>query len=212
MRRLILFVFSLLLLPAAVQAEFIEGTHYRKLAQAQPVKTGNKIEVREFFWYGCPHCYNLEPYIKKWLKKKPANVEFVLTPGTAPRWIVHAKTFYALEALGVRDKLHSAFFEAIHKQRRPLNTESSIAAFVAENGVDKDAFLKAYQSFGVHLKVEQAKATVKSYAVSSVPTLVVDGRYVTSPHMAGGNTQVTLLLDQLIKESKRERKRPSAKR
>ena len=212
MRCLILFVFSLLLLPTAVQAEFIEGTHYRKLAQAQPVESGNKIEVREFFWYGCPHCYDIEPYIKKWLKKKPADVEFVLTPGTAPRWIMHAKTFYALEALGVRDKLHSAFFEAIHKHSRPLNTESSIAAFVAANGVDQDAFLKAYQSFGVHLKVEQAKAIVKSYAISSVPTLVVDGKYVTSARMAGGNAQVTRLLDQLIKESKRDRKRPSAKR
>lgn len=210
-QRLIFLILCLWLLPGATQAQFVEGTHYRKLVFAQLVDTGDKIEVREFFWYGCSHCYDLEPTLKGWLKTKPANVKFITTPGAAPRWIVHAKAYYAFETLGIRDKLHTAFFDAIHLQRRQLRDEFSIAEFVAEQGVDKQAFLKAYQSFGVNLQVEQAKNLNKTYGINTVPALVVDGRYVTSVQMAGGNARLFSLLNHLVEKAAKERKRASAK-
>lgn len=192
---------------AAVAANYEEGVHYTELAFAQEVETGNRVEVREFFWYGCPHCDSLEPIIDKWLKQKPKQAEFVRTPGTAPRWLPHAQMFYAAEALGALPKLHPAFFKAMHQQNRPLADEASILKFVAEQGVDAAKFKEAMGSFGVRLKVEKAKQANEAYGINSVPTIVVDGKYITSPKMARGEAEVMKVVDFLVQRAAKERKK-----
>jgi thiol:disulfide interchange protein DsbA len=177
-----------------------------------PVETGNKIEVREFFWYGCPHCYMLEPALTRWLKKLPANAQFVRTPGTAsPRWELHAQAYYTFEALGVTAKLHEAFFKAVQEQHDTLNDEKSITDFAVSHGVDRKRFSEAFNSFGVRLKFEKAKQINKDLNIDSVPTLVVDGKYLTGPAMTGGEDEFFKVLDQLISKAAKERKKRPAK-
>jgi len=200
------------LMPGAGRADYTEGVEYVRLPQSQPVETGNKIEVREIFWYGCPHCYTLEPAINKWLKTKPADAQFVRMPAIlGPSWEPHARAFYAFEALGVTDKLHSAFFNALHAQGQALNNESSIAEFVAKHGVDKEKFLKAYNSFSVNAFVKNAVQMALRYGIESVPTLIVDGKFKTGSATVRGNDPLMQLVDYLVKKSAAERKKPNAK-
>lgn len=198
---------SLVLPLYAAAATFEEGRHYTELVFPQDVETGKQIEVREFFWYGCPHCYTLEPTLERWLGKKPKNVEFVRTPGTAPRWLLHAQAYYAAESLGAVPKLHSAMFNAIHAQKRQLDDEASLLKFVAEQGVDPAKFKEALNSFGVRLKVEKAKRLNEAYTVNSVPALVIDGKYLTTPAMAGGDEAVVKVVEFLVQKASAGRKR-----
>lgn len=186
---------------AAFSAEFQEGRHYTELAFPQEVETGKQIEVREFFWYGCPHCYTLEPTLERWLAKKPKHVAFVRTPGTAPRWLLHAQAYYAAESLDLVAKLHPAIFKAMHEQKRPLADEADWIKFVAEQGVDGAKFKEALNSFGTKLKVEKAKRLNEAYTISSVPMLVVDGKYMTSPNMAGGEAAVIRVVEHLVQKA-----------
>lgn len=178
---------------------------YQELPFPPPVETGTRIEVREFFWYGCPHCYTLEPVLNTWLKKLPAHAGFVRTPGAAPHWLVHAQAYYALESLGALGTVHEPLFKAIQTDRRGYGDEASLTQFVASQGVNAAKFREAFRSFGVRLKVERAKKLNSEYMVSSVPTLVVDGKYLTSPSMAGGEEAMLKLVDQLIERARRER-------
>lgn len=196
-----------LLLAGPAQAGFEEGRHYMVLPFSAPVETGDKIEVREFFWYGCPHCYVLEPALANWLKKMPANVKFVRTPGTAPRWMIHAQAYYAFEALGALEKLHGAFFKAMQDKSAALNDEKAIADFVASQGVDRTKFSEALNSFGVRLKLEKAKQLNQDLNISSVPAMVVDGKYLTTAAMAGGEGAMLSLLDDLIGKAVKERRK-----
>jgi len=199
-------VLLFLLLPAVSPAGYQEGKHYYELAFNQPVETGDKIEVREFFWYGCPHCYDLEPVLTRWLKRLPPNARFTRTPGVAPQWLIHAQAYYALDSLGAAEKLHAVFFEAMNKQRRRLNEETSLTQFVAEHGVDPKKFRQAFSSFGVHLKLERAKRLSQEFGIASVPSFVVDGKYLTSPTTAGGEDEVLRVMEYLIKKAAGERK------
>jgi len=196
-------------LPLAAQT-FEAGRHYTEFPFPQPVE-GEKIEVREFFWYGCPHCYVLEPAINRWLKRKPANVVYVRTPGMAPHWVLDAQAFYAFEALGVLDKMHPLMFDAIHKDKQRFKSEDAIAAFAAKHGVDAKAFHDAFGSFGVRINLEKARQLNQAYTISSVPTLVVDGRYLTSPSMAGGEEQTMRVVDFLVKKAAAERQKGTAR-
>lgn len=208
MKRLIRgLLWMVLLVPALGQAAFVEGQHYQAVPFPQPVETGNKIEVREIFWYGCPHCYVLEPALTEWLKKIPANAQFIRTPGTAPAWMTHAQAFYTFESLGVTKKVHELFFKAVQEQKVTLSDEKSIAEFVAAHGVNKQKFSEAYNSFGVRVKVEKAKQLNQDLSISSVPTLVVDGKYLTSPAMAGGEDKLFQLVNELIAKAAKERKK-----
>lgn len=202
-------LFGLLLLSALAHAAAAaaapqEGRHYQELPFPQPVED-SQIEVREFFWYGCPHCYAFEPALSAWLKRLPAGVRFVRTPGVAPRWLVHAQAYYAFESLGAVEKVHAAFFDAYHRHHRKLDSPEDLARFAAEHGVDREAFLRAFHSFGVRVKVERAKQLNMAYGVHSVPALVVDGRYLTSPTMAGGEREALAVVDYLIERARRER-------
>lgn len=198
-------LFALLLLPFSGQAQFLEGVEYTRITP-QPVETGAKVEVREFFWYGCSHCYSLEPSLSKWLKTMPENAQFVRTPGIFnERWAVHARAYYAFETLGITAKMHGALFHALHADKRPLNDADSLAAFVAEKGGDRKAFLDAYNSFGMQANLNRATQAGRAYNLESVPTLIVDGKYMTNANIAGGFDRVMQVVDFLIKQAAAER-------
>jgi thiol:disulfide interchange protein DsbA len=182
-------LFALLLLPFSGQAQFLEGVEYTRVSP-QPVETGSKVEVREFFGYGCPHCYTLEPFLDKWQKTLPKNVQFVRTPAVfSEAWAVHARAYYAFEALGITAKMHYALFQALHDEKRVLNNADSLAAFVAEKGGDRKAFLDAYNSFGMQANLSRATQAGRAFSIDSVPTLIVDGKYMTNANIAGVMTK-----------------------
>jgi len=209
MKKLIgLSLFVLLFLPLAGQAQYLEGVEYTRV-NPQSVETGSKIEVREFFWYGCPHCFSLEPILEKWLKTLPKNAQFVRTPAVFnDRWAVHARAYYAFEALGITGKMHTALFYAMNVEKRPMSDADSIAALVEEKGGNRQAFLDAYNSFGMQASLNRATQLAHAYNIDSVPTLIVDGRYMTNANIAGGYDKVPLVLDFLIKKAAAERSAP----
>ena len=189
---------------AADEFDFQEGVHYERISPEQPTETGDKVEVREMFWYGCPHCFSFEPYVERWLRKKPVNAEFVRQPGIfRANWEPHARAYYVSEILGVFEKIHMPLFNAIHQQRRNLNDENALAAFFAEHGVKQDDFRKAYRSFAVETKVRHARVMGQRYGVDGVPSIIVNGKYRFSNRSTGSATKTLELINYLVeKESK----------
>ena len=172
---------------------------YQTLSPAQPTQDKSKVEVIEFFWYGCPHCYALEPSLNAWLKTLPKNVTFIRQP--AMFWAgaeVHAKAYFVAESLGVVDKVHADLFDAIQNKKQKMDSEEELAKFFVAHGVKEAAFRDAYKSFGIDTKVKQSKTLAPRYGISGVPTLVVNGKYVTSASLAGSAENVTKILNQLI--------------
>ncbi|MEM7195485.1 MAG: thiol:disulfide interchange protein DsbA/DsbL [Pseudomonadota bacterium] len=209
-----LFSKALLALPAAAtfgfsrsasaqDEEFIEGGHYEVLPEVLPVQTGDKIEVVEMFWYRCPHCYRLEPYMLDWLAtKKPENAEFVPIPAVLNRqWAYHARAYYVFEALGMDEELHPKFFDAIHKERKPFSTVDHLADWVAVNGGDRNTVLDTWDSFAVENKMKFAEIMSRKYGISGVPAVIVDGRYRTSVSLAGSHEQLIKLINFLVKKA-----------
>jgi len=188
-------------------ADYIQGKQYVVLDPAQPVDTGKKIEVRELFWYGCPHCYHLEPELNRWLKAMPSNTEFVRMPAVLrSSWAPHARAFYTFEALGVTAKLHDKLFDAIHKDGRHIDDLKGLADFAAENGVDRKLFTETYNSFGVDSEVRKAQVMGRNYQADGVPTIIVDGKYRTTASMAGSHPVLIKVINFLVKKAKAERK------
>jgi len=191
---------------AAVQAQggFVEGRDFRRLANPAPVPGHGKIDVVEFFWYGCPHCNALEPALEAWASRLPADVAFRRMPvifGALHE--AHARLFFALEALGQLPSLHKRVFAALHVQRRRLDKPEDIASFVAEQGVDKAKFQEAYNSFGTASKVRQSQQLAQAYALDGVPALGIAGRFQTAGSMAGSNERALQAADFLIDRSRR---------
>jgi len=192
---------------AAAAASNNEPLRYVELFQAQPVVTGDKIEVRELFWYGCPHCFDLEPTLERWLEHKPDNVTFIRTPAVLrDSWAIHARTYYAFEAMGLVDKLHEAFFDALHLKKQRLITPDAIADWVAQQGVDRQKFLDAFNSFAVDSHVRQAALVGRRYEADGVPTIIVDGKYRTGVGMAGGHEALIKVIESLVQKAAAERK------
>ena len=185
-------------------ATYNAGEHYEIISPAQPTSSKDKIEVVEMFWYGCPHCFRLEPFVERWLKKKPANVKFVRMPGIfRPSWEIHARAYYTAEILGVVDKVHRPMFDAIHEMKQRMNTEASILALFVKHGVSEKDFKRVFRSFAVETKLRRAKDMGTRYQARGVPALIVNGKYRTSGHAAGSNSKVFKVVNQLIKmESK----------
>ncbi|MFT5425126.1 MAG: thiol:disulfide interchange protein DsbA [Gammaproteobacteria bacterium] len=180
-----------------VIAQDITGL-YKELSSPQATKTGDKIEVIEVFWYGCPHCYQFEPTINKWLKEKAGYIEFVRIPGVlGPQWVVHARAYYAAENLGVLEKIHEPLFNAIHNEKRKIIDEKSLKSFFAEHGVTGNDFDKAYQSQEVEEKVRTAFSAGKNYELTGVPAIVINGKYTTSASMAGSFEKVVDVINTL---------------
>jgi len=185
-------------------ADFEAGKAYHNIVPAQPTNSGDKIEVVEVFSYACSHCFRFEPHLKRWLKGIPDNVQFVHMPAIFnDRLELYARAYYAAEVLGELDKVHEAFFDAIHVQKRPLNSQDAIVELAAEKGVDQKRFEKAFRSFTVDAKVRRAKELGSRYGISATPSMVVNGKYRMDPSMTGGFGGMLKVVDHLIeKESK----------
>lgn len=185
----------------SVPADFEEGVHYVEIPFSDSLyKKGGKVQVNEFFWYGCGHCFSFEPVLNSWLKKKPAHIDFVTTPAFLPKRMVHAKAYYAFKAMGKLKKLHGALFNAIHIDKKKLNSEDILADFVGSQGEDASAFRKAFNSFAVDHQSKLAAKLGQRYGVNSVPTLVIDGRFITTGRMAGNNKAMLELTEFLAKK------------
>lgn len=195
------FLIMFFALTGVVQAAWDEGIEYRVINPAVPTQTGNKIEVVEMFWYGCPHCFRLEPVIKKWLKNKPDNVEFIRIPAIFnKRWEIHAKAYYTAEVLGVLNKIHTPLFNAIHVKKKHLFNKSDIKSFFIKHGVKAKDFDNTFDSFMVNIKVNRARELSKRYGLDGVPSLIVNGKYLTDGPMANGHANMMKILDFLIKK------------
>jgi thiol:disulfide interchange protein DsbA len=186
--------------PAEAQGGPVEGKQYVRLSQPLPTPAGGKIEVIEFFWYGCPHCNALEPTLDAWQKKLPADVAFRRVP-VAFRdepYTAHQRIFYALEALDKVEAMHRKVFYAIHSDRQRLDKAPDIAAFMAKNGIDGAKFLEVFNSFSVQTKARQANQLAAAYKIDGVPAIGVQGRYFTSGSLAGTNEAALVVADFLI--------------
>ncbi len=198
-----LFQVSLLLLifphMQQVQAEPVSGPGYEVISPAQPTQDPGKVEVIEFFWYGCPHCYRFEPILNEWRKTMPDNVQFIRQPAVfSALWGKHAKAYFTAEALGVVDALHADFFDAIQNKKQRLTSEDDLAAFFAAHGVDEATFRSAYNSFLVDAKMRQAKTMAARYGVTGVPAIIINGKYKTNGPLAKSHANMIKVMNQLI--------------
>ncbi len=203
MKNIMCVLVAFLLLSGTAYAEgFQAGTHYRPLVTPVSTTTDkDKVELVEVFWYGCPHCYALEPTVEKWLEHKSDNVEFVLIPGVlGKRWELDARVYYTAETLGVLDKTHKPYFDAIHLEKRRMRNKEQVADFFADLGVDKEAFLKAFDSFGVETKLRRSQQLVKRYKIRGVPAVIVNGKYEVTGSSAGSGEKIFEIVDYLVAE------------
>lgn len=179
--------------------EVVEGTHYDKLPLPLRTRYPGKIEVTEYFSYGCPHCFQFEPLIAAWSSQLPEDVVFNRTPAVwNPDYEVYAQSYYTAEALNVLEKIHVPLFQAIHVERKLMNDPESMARFFQRYGVDPMDFVKVYKSFGVRSAMQQAQARGRSYRVEGVPALIVNGKYRVEGKHAGSNTNMLPIVDLLI--------------
>jgi thiol:disulfide interchange protein DsbA len=182
--------------PARAQA--VEKT-FRVIEPPQPVDNPKRIEVIEFFWYGCPHCYDLQPALNAWLKRKPADVEFRHAPAVfRESWIPHTQLYHALEAMNLVDKVHAEVFRAIHEHKLELMELAQIQKWIAKFGVDPKQFADVFLSFGVKARTQRSIQMTRSYGIQGTPSLVVHGRYITSPAAAQGHERAMAVVDQLV--------------
>ena len=176
------------------------------LINPQPVATGNRIEVVEFFWYGCPHCNNLQPPLEAWLKRKPADVELRRIPAVfRDSWVNHARIYYTLEALGELPRLHQAVYRAIHAENEQLTSAAATAAWASRNGIEPARWAAAYGSPEVDKKLRFSVDATRAYDVPGTPSLVVDGRWLTSSGMAESMPAVITTLEGLIAMAREHR-------
>ena len=190
-------------LPLAAQAQaqaFREGVDYLVLDKPAPTEApAGKVEVVEFFWYGCPHCNSFEPQLDAWLKTAPKNVAFRRVPVSfRPDFEPHQRLYYALEAMGKVDELHKKVFYTIHIERQPLNTAALVATWAEKQGLDKAKFVEMYNSFSVSTKVRKATQLQDSYKVDGVPSLGIAGRYYTSSEQAKSMERALLITNYLV--------------
>lgn len=196
----ILMAFALVALAPLANADtFEEGTHYDVIAN--PVRTASpgKIEVAEFFWYGCGHCYTFEPLVGQWKKTIADDVSF---RGIPAMWggamELHAKAYYTVEALGMGETLHPVIFQAINVDRKPLRTEAEIAELFEAHGVASADFQKAFNSFGVESQVRQANATARAAQITGTPSMMVAGKYLITARKAGSAANMLKVADFLV--------------
>ena len=174
---------------------------YEEINPPQPVQNPDKVEVIEFFWYGCPHCYSLEPSMVEWLKTKPENVEFIRQPAVfSDLWGKHAKAFFTAEALGVSEKVHADLFDAIQNKRQKLTSEDDLAKFFAAHGVKDEDFRAAYNSFLVDAKLRQAETMGPRYGITGVPTIIVNGKYRVTATTAKSQENMLKVTNELIQQ------------
>lgn len=192
---------SLLVAPAArAQGNWVEGRHFVRVSPQAPVSVpAGKVEVVEFFWYGCPHCNTLEPALEAWAKRLPTDVVFRRVPvGFSAVHESHQRLFYALEAMGQLEAVHRRIFAAIHQQQQRLDKEADQLAFLRAQGVDTAKFSEFSRSFSVQTRMRQARQLSEAYKIDGVPTIGVHGRFYTSGALTGSNETALAVADFLI--------------
>ena len=193
-------------LSGAQSPKIEEGFDYRILPTPQPLESKGKVEVIEFFWYGCPHCYDFEPELNAWLKRQPKDVIFRKIPvAFRDDFMPHSQLFYALEAMGKGDALNDKVMYAMHKENKRLMTENEIADWAASQGIDRNAFMATYRSFAVVSKARAARQMADAYRIDGVPTIVMQGRYVTSPSIAGTKAKAISVMEHLEQKIRKDK-------
>jgi len=190
---------------AAAQA-LRPGTDYTVLRLEQPVESDDRIEVVELFWYGCIHCYNLEPHVEAWLKTLPPDVRFVRLPAVFnERWAHDAALYYAFEALGLVERLHRPLFDAIHRERLRTDNIEALRQWLQRQGVEADRVLETMRSFGVQARVRRAAQLTSAYRIDGTPAMAVHGRYTVSAEQARSFPGMLETVDRLVVEVRRAR-------
>lgn len=201
-------IFLLSMQANANAAPIVAGTDYKLVEPAQATQSGNKIEVLEFFFYGCSHCFHLHPDLSAWEKTMPQDVDLVLVPTVFnPNWEAMAYTYYALEVLGLNHKLHHDLYEAWNVKNMSLTDENSTAAFLAKFGMDSKKFGDAYHSFTVQSKVTRSKQMTQAYGIRGTPTLIVDGRYLITGLQPADAVRVMNALVEKVRKERRAGKK-----
>jgi len=183
-----------------------EGVNYVKLSQPAPVSApAGKIEVVEFFWYGCPHCNHFEPTLEPWVAKLPADVVFKRVPvAFRPNpYGIHQKLYFALDAMGLIPSMHAKVFRAIHEEGQRLDSPETIAAFLTKNGVDQARFMAVFNSFGLQTKAAQARTLSEAYKIDGVPSLGIAGQYYTTISLNGTPEKTLATADFLIAKARK---------
>ena len=184
----------------------LSDSNYTLLNTPLDISSGDKVEVAELFWYGCGHCFSLEPQVNKWKKDLPENASFVKVPAIfSKRWEFHGKAFYTMEALGVLEEANDALFHKIHVERKPVNDLNAFIKFMEAYGKTADDVTSAFNSFAVDTKFRNAQLITKKSTAAGVPAFLVDGKYHTSVKLAGSTDNLFNVIDQLIDKAAAER-------
>ena len=212
MRKLTILLILLLLSLANVvfaneSVEYDEGVDYKLITPAQATDNPDKVEVVEVFWYGCPHCNHLEPFLESWVKNVPKDVNFYRLPAVfSPAWEVHARAYFTADILDVLEKSHRGLFHGLHVERKSLNTIDKLATFYADYGIDEALFKKTYNSFVVNTRVSRSKDMVDRYGITGVPAIVVEGKYLVTGSMAKSYQNMLKITDYLVEKERRLKK------
>ena len=203
-RKHLAWMFLLLFFSCAQAEDFVAGKHYEILDSPSVTRNSSKVEVVEVFWFGCNHCYALESYIQPWKRILPEDVDFWKSHATWNSDLkIHARLFYSAKALGVEDQIIPAVFTAIFRERRYLTGSSELEYFFKGFGIEKEKYLTVSNSFGVNNAVKQADNRMRQWRITSVPTLIVNGKYKVSPTTEIGSDKVLDVVDFLIEKERR---------
>ena len=184
------------------QAEFVAGKNYLVLDKPVETETGDQIEVRELFWYFCPHCFSVHPKLEEWSKTMDSSAQLVLQPAVFPGWEFGSTFYYVLEELGELERLHSSLYNAIHVQKLNLKTQQDFVTWLSLNGVNEDKVNKVFKSFPVKVAVNKAKANTYKYRITGVPVFIVNGKYTVNATSAGSEEKIFEVIDYLIQKEK----------
>lgn len=180
--------------------------NYGELKPTQPVDSAGKIEVLEFFWYGCIHCYNLQPVVEPWAKKLPADVQYRRVPAVFnERWAHDASIFYTLESMGLLEKLHRPLFDAIHKDRLRTDSREAFGQWLQKNGVDMKKFEDTMKSFGVQSRTRRATQQTIAYKIDGTPAMAVHGRYTVTADQGGSREGILATVDYLVDQVRKQK-------
>jgi thiol:disulfide interchange protein DsbA len=203
MKRLVAFLVAVLAfapLPTAAQSRFTE------LNPPQQTEAGGKVDVIEFFSYQCIHCYNLEPVLEPWIKTLPPDAQFRRVPAVFSARMEHdARIFYAMEVLGLLDKLHRPLFDAIHAHRLRTDNAEALTQWLEKQGVDPQKFIETMKSFSVHGKMQRAKLMTVGYRIQGTPAMAVDGRYTVAPEQGGSREGMLQTVSQLVEQVRKKK-------
>ena len=211
---LLLSLASLSFAPMSLAETPQPGTNFDAVAQAIPTENAAKIEVMEIFWYGCIHCYQMDAPLNAWVKKLPSDVYFKRMPGLPnASWAPMAKAFYAMETLGISEKMHTPLFDAVHKSKslNPTDEKAIIEWMTLQSKMDKLKVEGAFKSFTINTNLNRAAQIFRASGATGVPSLVIDGKYITSSTMNGGNEQALKVADYIIENVRKEKLATSAK-